>query len=180
MYGKKLIFSLLNWQTSEKTACSSFNSKSLLLANKDKYKPAVKRKYLFLLSGIMWATIGIMLNILAIKWLSEFHVADTWLYIVAGVILALIIHHFGFLKIVDKNLGRIKSLDPRTCVFAFMSWKSYMLVIIMITMGILLRHSPIPRNLLSIIYVGIGLALLLSSIRYLRVFITIVFKATNH
>ncbi len=148
--------------------------------NRNKYKPGVKRKYLILVSGLVWVAIGIMLNALAINWLSELHIASTWLYIVAGVILGLIIHHFGFLKIVDRNLGRIKSLDPKTCVFAFMSWKSYLLVIIMITMGILLRHSPIPRNLLSIIYVGIGLALVLSSIRYLRVFFTTVFNAKAH
>ena len=148
--------------------------------NKDKYKPAVKRKYLILISGLIWVAIGIMLNALAINWLTEMHFNRTWIYIFAGIILALIIHHFGFLKIVDKNLGRIKSLNPKTCAFAFMSWKSYLLVIIMITMGILLRHSAIPRNLLSIIYVGIGLALVLSSIRYLRVFITTLFKADNY
>ncbi len=152
----------------------------MFLNNRNKYKPGVKRKYLILVSGLVWVAIGIMLNALAISWLSVLHIASTWLYIVAGVILALIIHHFGFLKIVDRNLGRIKSLDPKTCVFAFMSWKSYLLVIIMITLGILLRHSPIPRNLLSIIYVGIGLALVLSSIRYLRVFFTTVFNAKAH
>jgi len=140
------------------------------LDNKDKYKPAVKRKYLILISGLIWVAIGIMLNVLAITWLSEFHFDRTWLYIVTGTILALIIHHIGFLKIVDKNLGRIKSLDPKTCVFAFMSWKSYLLVVIMVAMGIALRHSPLPRNLLSVIYIAIGLALVLSSIRYLRVF----------
>lgn len=148
--------------------------------NTNKYKPAVKRKYLILISGLVWVAIGILLIALAINWLSELHFAGTWIYIIAGVIFALIIHHFGFLKIVDKNLGRIKSLDNKTCVFAFMSWRSYLLVIVMITMGILLRHSPLPRNLLSIIYVGIGLALVLSSIRYLRVFIMTVFSAKAH
>lgn len=128
----------------------------------------------------MWTGIGIMLISLALSWLIEYEYDKNWIYIICGIIMALIIHHFGFLKIVDKNLGRIKSLDPKTCVFAFMSWKSYMLVIIMIAMGILLRRSPIPRNLLSIIYIGIGLALVLSSIRYLRVFITTVRRARDH
>ena len=145
----------------------------------NKYKPAVKRKYLILISGLMWITIGIMLNILAIRWLTESYVDTTWLYISVGVTLALVIHHFGFLKIVDRNLGRIKSLDPESCVFAFMSWRSYLLVLVMITMGILLRHSSIPLNVLSIIYIGIGLALVLSSIRYLRVFIRVSFHKVN-
>ncbi|MBS0010004.1 MAG: hypothetical protein KFF49_01245 [Bacteroidales bacterium] len=147
---------------------------------KNKYRPAVKSKYLILISGLMWTGIGIMLISLALSWLIEYEYDKNWIYIICGIIMALIIHHFGFLKIVDKNLGRIKSLDPKTCVFAFMSWKSYMLVIIMIAMGILLRRSPIPRNLLSIIYIGIGLALVLSSIRYLRVFITTVRRARDH
>jgi len=145
----------------------------------NKYKPAVKRKYLILISGLMWITIGIMLNILAIRWLTESYVDTTWLYISVGVTLALVIHHFGFLKIVDRNLGRIKSLDPESCVFAFMSWRSYLLVLVMITMGILLRHSSIPLNVLSIIYIGIGLALVLSSIRYLRIFIRVSFNKVN-
>lgn len=146
---------------------------------KDKYKPAVKTRYLILISGLVWVAIGIMLNVMAFIWLHDFHIERTWIYITGGILMALVIHHFGFLRIVDRNLGRIKSLKAETCVFAFMSWKSYLLVIIMITMGILLRHSPLPRNLLSVIYIGIGFALILSSIRYLRVFIRDVFKTDN-
>ncbi|HCC70931.1 MAG TPA: hypothetical protein DEQ09_07265 [Bacteroidales bacterium] len=143
---------------------------------KHKYTPAVKRKYLILISGLMWLSIGIMLNTIAIDWLSHYHFKNTFIYLTGGIIISLIIHHFGFLKIVDKNLGRIKTLNPETCVFAFLSWKSYLLVLIMISMGIMLRHSQIPRNILSVIYIGLGLALILSSIRYLRVFIRTVIR----
>jgi len=124
----------------------------------------------------MWLSIGIMLNTIAIDWLSHYHFKNTFIYLTGGIIISLIIHHFGFLKIVDKNLGRIKTLNPETCVFAFLSWKSYLLVLIMISMGIMLRHSQIPRNILSVIYIGLGLALILSSIRYLRVFIRTVIR----
>ena len=138
----------------------------------NKHKPSVKRKYLILISGLMWLGIGIMLMSLALTWLLKFKFDNSWIFIVSGILLALLIHHFGFLRIVDKNLGRIKTLNPETCVFAFMSWKSYILVLIMISMGIILRHSQLPRNLLAVIYIGIGFALFLSSIRYLRVFLT--------
>jgi energy-converting hydrogenase Eha subunit C len=50
-----------------------------------------------------------------------------------------------------------------------MTWKSYIIVVVMVTMGTLLRHSAIPKIYLSILYIGIGLSLVLSSIRYLRV-----------
>jgi hypothetical protein len=83
----------------------------------------------------------------------------------------LIIHHFGFLKVVDKNLGRLLPMEGKKCVFSFMSWKSYIIVVVMVTMGTLLRHSAIPKSYLSVLYVGIGLSLILSSIRYLRNFV---------
>jgi hypothetical protein len=135
----------------------------------EKYKPAVNKKILLILSGIMWMGVGIMLNTLAYKWLHDFtgnyKFADAGL----GFAGAMIIHHFGFSKIADKNLGRISGLKGKPCIFSFMSWKSYLIVLVMVSMGVCLRHSTIPKQYLSIIYIGIGLALFLSSLRYFKV-----------
>jgi hypothetical protein len=86
------------------------------------------------------------------------------------------IHHFGFLKIADKNLNRILLLTEKTSLFSFMTWKSYIIVLIMVSMGIALRHSSISKRYLSILYNGIGLALFLSGIRYFRFFFKLVFE----
>jgi hypothetical protein len=56
------------------------------------------------------------------------------------------------------------------CLFAFIPWKSYLMIAVMVIMGGLLRHSMIPKKELAILYIGIGLALILSSVRYIRVF----------
>jgi hypothetical protein len=134
-------------------------------------KPAVPRRALFLVAGAIWIGVGAMLVALAVGWLR----AGAWghgaLLAGAGAAGALVIHHFGFLRVVDKNLGRISTLDERPCVFAFQSWKSYVMVAVMISMGVALRHSPIPKPLLAVLYLGIGGALVLSSVRYLRVFL---------
>jgi hypothetical protein len=53
-----------------------------------------------------------------------------------------------------------------------MTWKNYILVAVMITAGVFLRHSAIPPQYLAVIYIAIGLALLLSSIRYMRILAT--------
>jgi len=42
----------------------------------------------------------------------------------------------------------------------------------MVSMGIGLRHSSIPKPYLSIIYLGIGVALFLSGTRYFRKLLT--------
>jgi len=140
--------------------------------NIDKIKPAVDKRVLLFLAGFMWIGVGTMLLGLSYSWLNAFHVHGALLFAAIGVAAALVIHHFGFLKVVDKNLGRILPMEGKRCVFSFLSWKSYILVVLMIAMGIMLRHSPIPKPYLSMLYIGIGLALVLSSIRYLRVLLT--------
>lgn len=140
--------------------------------NLKKFKPAVKKPILLLLSGVMWFAVGIMLNSFALHWLVAYSGSCSYLFAGIGFIAALVIHHFGFLKVVDKNLGRISFLNDKPCVFSFMSWRSYLIITVMVTMGIALRHSSIPKQYLSMLYIGIGLALFLSSIRYFRVLIS--------
>jgi len=67
-------------------------------------------------------------------------------------------------------------LTQKRCLFSFMTWRSYLIVLVMVSMGIALRHSSIPKRYLSVLYNGIGLALFLSGIRYLRFFIILVIK----
>ncbi len=135
-------------------------------------KPAVDKSVLIFLSGSMWVAVGTMLLYLSYSWLNAAHAQNSFLFAGVGAAAALVIHHFGFLKIVDKNLGRILPLEGKQCVFSFMPWKSYILVAVMITMGMLLRGSPIPKTYLSVFYIGIGLSLILSSMRYLRVLLS--------
>jgi hypothetical protein len=137
-----------------------------------KLKPAVDKRVLLFLAGIMWIGVGTMLLFLSYSWLNAFHLHGSFVFEAIGVAAALVIHHFGFLKIVDKNLGRILPMEGKRCVFSFLSWKSYIMVAIMIALGVLLRHSPIPKPYLSVLYTAIGLALVLSSIRYLRVLLS--------
>ena len=88
-----------------------------------------------------------------------------------GIVLALLIHHFGFLRIVNKNLKRLLPIEGKRSVFTFITWKSYLIIVVMVTMGATLRRSAIPKQYLAVLYIGIGLALILSSVRYIRFFI---------
>ena len=81
-----------------------------------------------------------------------------------------------FLKIVDKNLDRIIPMSGKRCIFSFIPWKSYLIIVLMILMGFFLRLSPIPKIYLTTVYIAIGMSLILSSIRYLRVFLMETFK----
>ncbi len=133
-----------------------------------KLNPAVDKKYLILLAGIMWCGVGVMLIIFAVKWLADYQGKETAVFYAAGFLAAMPIHHFGFIKLADKNLKRLLPLREKKCLFSFITWKSYLIIIVMISLGIVLRHSSIPKQYLSILYNGIGLGLFLSGIRYFR------------
>jgi hypothetical protein len=139
--------------------------------NIKKFTPSVDKRVLVLLAGLMWCGVGIMLIRFAITWLSPMGFDNAGIYYAAGFLAAMPIHHLGFLKIADKNLNRLLPLTEKKCLFSFMTWKSYIIVLVMVSMGTALRHSSLPKRYLSVLYNGIGLALFLSGIRYLRFFV---------
>jgi len=136
-----------------------------------KYKPAVSKVVLLFFAGMLWFFVGLMLLFMASSWLLEAELANRSVFATAGLILAIFVYRFGFLRIVDKNLARILTVDEKRSPFSFMPWKSYLIIPIMIAMGATLRHSAIPKHYLAILYIGMGLALALSSGRYAKVFL---------
>jgi len=139
-----------------------------------KLRPAVDKVTLVFLAGLMWCGVGVMLISYSVMWLVPLKLLSQTIFSLAGVALALPIYYFGFLKLANRNLNRLLPLAEKKCLFSFITWKSYLLVPVMVSMGIFLRHSPIPKPFLSVVYTGIGLSLFLSGIRYFRFFFVLV------
>ena len=130
--------------------------------------PHVTGNFLVLLAGCTWIAVGLMLIYRGYSWLVAAPGANWLLFAGSGVFAGLLIHHFGFLKIVNRNLIRIKQLGEKAPVTSFIPLKSYLTIAIMVAAGMLLRHSSVPKHYLAVLYCAIGSALILSSVRYLR------------
>jgi hypothetical protein len=141
-----------------------------------RFNPLVSKKYLILLAGAMWCGVGVMLITYAITWLSSFRGEGALWFYLAGFAAAMPIHHFGFLKLAGKNIDRLLQIEGKHGLFNFITPRSYLIIIVMVALGITLRHSSIPKQYLSIIYNGIGLGLFLSGIRYFRYFLMLLMK----
>ncbi|MDX9993021.1 MAG: hypothetical protein RBS68_13360 [Anaerolineales bacterium] len=139
-----------------------------MLSTLNKLTPAAPKAWLIALAGLLWFGVGLMLDGFALRWfrLSELSVAA--LFALMGLLLAAAIYRFGFSKLAEKNIRRIRGLaGEKACLFAFQAWSSYPLVAVMISMGIYLRvYSPIPKPLLASGYLGIGTALFSASLHY--------------
>ena len=128
--------------------------------------PIVAREWLFLLAGVMWTAVGIMLLWRAAGWLTAME--PEWMIGVglAGLILGILAYWFGFIRMVRKNIARLCGLPERVGVFAFNSSKGYVTIVFMIGLGVALRHSPLPREALALLYATMGGALLLASLHF--------------
>jgi hypothetical protein len=115
---------------------------------------------------MMWSVVGLMLCRLALSWYNSLGFGQHLIWFLIAIPTALAIYLFGFSTLAKLNIQRIQKLPPKACVFAFMQWWNYPLVLSMISLGIWMRHSPIPKQYLGILYFGIGLSLFLASLHY--------------
>ncbi|MFZ0614434.1 MAG: hypothetical protein WAM73_19475 [Desulfobacterales bacterium] len=129
-------------------------------------KPAVPKYALMAIAGLLWTTVGLGLCRLGYKWVSLLPGAWSLPIGTAGVALAVIAYRASFSAIVAKNIERLCRLPARGCLFAFQAWRSYLIIVLMIGLGVVLRHSPVPKALLAVVYFAIGGALVLGSFRY--------------
>ena len=135
---------------------------------REKLVPAVSKRWLYFLAGVIWSGVGILLTSLAYGWLLPVETWVAWLLSLTGVLMAGAIYRFLFTWFADRNIKRINNLSKdKICIFAFQQWTSYPLVVFMVTLGIFLRkYSPVPKPFLAVMYIGIGGGLLLASFRY--------------
>ncbi|OGL45690.1 MAG: hypothetical protein A2161_08620 [Candidatus Schekmanbacteria bacterium RBG_13_48_7] len=130
------------------------------------FKPAVPRIYLLVIAGLAWSGVGLLLCWHVYDWLKDMHGIMVLIPVLAGIMLSLIVFHFGFSRIARKNIDRICQSDKYACIFSFQEWKSYVIITVMIASGVFLRRSTIPKHSLAVIYLTIGCALFFSSLLY--------------
>lgn len=77
-------------------------------------EPTVPKQVLLLAWGAMWIGVGALLITMAAGWLIDADGSSVAWLAAGGVLGALVIHHFGFLRVVDRNLGRILPAEGDT------------------------------------------------------------------
>ena len=130
-------------------------------------KPSVPRRLLLAIAGFFWSFAGGMLMWRGITGLfseGKYLIPDILISLLCGIAFYFLL----FSKISRKHIRRILGLKPeRPCLFSFFNVKSYILMFIMISGGILLRKSEVLNHqLLYSIYLCMSVPLLLSSIKF--------------
>jgi hypothetical protein len=130
-------------------------------------KPKLPKRYLLFLAAMVWTFAGGMLLYKGIA----FYISEP-IYLIlrcsVSIICGSLFYYFMFSKISAKHTTRIMNIQhEKPCMFSFFNVRSYILMSIMITGGILLRKSGIvPTLYLSMLYTTMGIPLFLSSLRF--------------
>jgi len=134
-------------------------------------KPGIAKRWLVFMAGVIWLVVGIRLSGMAFQWLWDYP-GNAFVFLLPALAVLYLKYQYVFIKFDKKNIARIEELPEKACAFAFLSWKGYLLITVMMALGITLRHTTLPREYLSILYLGVGMTLIVASFRYFRTFFT--------
>ena len=131
-----------------------------------RFNPAVPRHHLLGIAGLIWTAVGATLCMRAIFWLEVYSFGKEVVFESISVALALVGYSLFFSRLVQKNIDRIGKLPQRACIFAFTAWRGYLMIGVMISFGITLRSTSIPKQYFSIPYSVMGVILLIGSLKF--------------
>ena len=123
-------------------------------------KPGVSpRTHLFCASAL-WTLIGLLLLYRGIVYLAKENLLPL---VIVGILLGSLKSYLILNKSAAKGVERIKRFGDKTCIGAVYSWRTWLLVVAMMVLGVILRMSPVPVGVIGTICTAIGWSLLYSS-----------------
>lgn len=129
-----------------------------------------KKNRMIFINGFLWVAVGVMLIIRGLPLFPETSSSTFLLALTLGLIIGGAKGLFVLSKTSTRNINRIQNLQDPIKYTAIFPVLLLILIPIMIGFGIALRHfiESIPGKGYTVgaIYVGIGAALVLSSIKY--------------
>lgn len=128
----------------------------------EKFKPGARKKNIVLLSAVLWSVIGTLLITKGLYRLSQISEGQ-FLIVASGIVIGSLKSFIVLDKSARRGISRIEELEDGTCLGAVYSKKTWLLVVCMMCLGVFLRGSSIPQDILCFIYVTIGWSLLFSS-----------------
>ncbi|MFA6497825.1 MAG: hypothetical protein WC256_07565 [Desulfurivibrionaceae bacterium] len=122
-------------------------------------KPGASISTNLLVAALMWSFIGLYLMVRGYL-LDE---AVSWVFLVLALGFGTLKAFWLIERAARKNIARIVVRPDGMCLGGVYSWRMWGMVVCMMLGGRLLRKSSVPPLVVSVIYVAVGWALLLSS-----------------
>ncbi len=123
-------------------------------------KPGVPRSVHLFAAPLLWIVIGCLLMTRGFIWMGTGE--GRWL-LVLSFVLGTLKSRLVLDKVARKSTQRIVQFKDGTCLGAIYSWKSWLMVAVMMTTGLVIRRVGHPGHWIGMLYCAIGWALCFSS-----------------
>jgi hypothetical protein len=138
----------------------------------ERIKPGVSKRTLLLIAGFAWTIAGGILILRSLAYLIgvNHHLVPE---IITGIVFGIIFYLLLFARISKKHINRITLIKvDNPCFFSFFNFRSYLLMAIMISGGIMLRLSGlINPDFIYTFFLTMGIPLLVSAYRFFYSFV---------
>jgi hypothetical protein len=124
------------------------------------FKPSASRTTMLLLAALFWTVVGFGLMIRGINTLMQ---GDHYFLLVAAFCLGTFKYFMVFSRTARKNVARIQEKEDGDCLGGVFSFKSWLLIVVMILMGRLLRLSGLSLGIYGVLVLAVGWGLFLAS-----------------
>ena len=136
----------------------------------ERWKPAAGVRAHLYAAALLWTVVGLGLTAAGMAW--SFSSALPWSLLLAGtgVAAGLVKGRYVLRAMAERNAARIIARGDGRCLGGFLSLKTWLLVVLMMTSGIILRRSAVPRPVLGVLYSAVGTALLVGCVTLWKAF----------
>lgn len=125
-----------------------------------KLKPNASRSVHLFVAASMWTIVGASLMSRGVVWLNG--IGQLWI-VLPALLLGTVKSLFMLDLSAKKSIDRIVATRDGRCIGGVYSVKTWLLVLLMMGAGCLMRNSSLPKEFLGLFYVSIGWGLLFSS-----------------
>lgn len=129
------------------------------------------RSRLVRLAAALWLVVGGALATTGVVWLVRYGGAPAWAMVPVAVGVGWAKARFALAPMARSNVRRLQDGPPRLPLYAMYRARTWLLVAGFMALGAVLRRSALPRELLGLVYLAVGVALALGSLVGLRVHI---------
>ncbi|MDD3743367.1 MAG: hypothetical protein PHX54_07085 [Lentimicrobiaceae bacterium] len=135
----------------------------------DRFKPAVPRRVLCFIGAALWAFAAYRVLKIPVTAIQETDV-PAWIIAISGLLGFYIFYSLVFKRVIRRNVQRIYAIkSEKPCIFAFIGWKTYLIIFFMIGLSILIeKFKLMPAWIEGIFFISLGGSLLLSALILLR------------
>ena len=127
------------------------------------YKPAASARLHLLLAAMMWTVVGALLLFFGVRWTWAGGSPYSGLFLAVAVVAGLLKARFVLRRAAGRTVERIRARGDGYCLGGFLSWQSWLLVLLMMAAGRLLRGGALPRAITGFLYAAVGTALLVAA-----------------